>query len=128
MSVPIGASFYHFSLGMAPFTGLEAQTKLSLKDKFLKGITQDIVNSEFEAEIIGLKWRYVTNTVTIFGKNYYNFTGLRNFKEKYNPHWEPRYIGIETGLGASMRPIKGLTDTILLIFGGFGSLVKSSVQ
>ena len=128
MSVPIGAGFYHFSLGMAPFTGLEAQTKLSLKDKVLKGITQDIVNSEFEAEIIGLKWRYVTNTVTIFDKNYYNFTGLRNFKEKYNPQWEPRYIGIETGLGAGMKPIKGLTDTTLLISSGFGSLVKSSAQ
>ena len=128
MSVPIGARFHHFSLGMAPFTGLEAQTKPSLEDKVLKGITQDIVNSEFEAEIIGLKWHYVTNTVTIFGKNYYNFTGLRNFKEKYNPQWEPRYIGIETGLGAGMKPIKGLTDTTLLISSGFGSLVKSSTQ
>ena len=128
MSVPIGAGFYRFSLGMAPFTGLEAQTKPSLEDKFSKGINQDIVNSEFEAEIIGRKWRYVTNTVTIFGKNYYNFTGLRNFKEKYNPHWEPRYIGIETGLGAGMNPIKGLTDTTLLISSGFGSLVKSSTQ
>lgn len=120
--------FHHFSLGMAPFTGLEAQTKLSLEDKVSKGINQDIVDSQVEAEIIGLKWRYVTNTVTRFGKNYYNFTGLRNFKEKYNPQWEPRYIGIETGLGAGMKPIKGLTDTTLLISGGFGSLVKSSAQ
>ena len=128
MSTPIGARFHHFSLGMAPFTGLEAQTKPSLEDKVSKAINQDIVDNEFEAEIIGLKWRYVTNTVTRFGKNYYNFTGLRNFKEKYNPQWEPRYIGIETGLGAGMKPIKGLTDTTLLISGGFGSLVKSSAQ
>ena len=62
---------------------------------------------------------------TKYGKTYYNFTGLRNFKEKFNPDWEPRYIGIETGLRAGMKPIKGLTDTILLISGGLSSLVKN---
>ena len=72
MSVPIGAGFHHFSLDMAPFTGIEAQTKPSLEDKVSKGINQDIVDSQVEAEIIGLKWCYVTNTVTRFGKNYYS--------------------------------------------------------
>ena len=77
---------------MAPFTGLEDQTKPSLEDKVSKGTNQDIVDSQVESEIIGLKWRYITNTVTRFGKNYYNFTGLRNFIEKYNPYWEPCYL------------------------------------
>lgn len=104
MSKSIGARFHHFSLGMAPFTGLEAQTKPSLEDKVSKGINRDIVDSQVEAEIIGLKWRYVTNTVTRFGKNYYNFTGLRNFKEKYNPQWEPRYLS-PVGLAAWLKVV-----------------------
>lgn len=32
-------------------------------------------------------------------------------RKKYNPHWEARYMGIETGPGAGMRRIKGLTGT-----------------
>lgn len=53
---------------------------------------------------------------------------LHYHRKKYNPHWELRYIGIETGIGAGMKPIKGLTDTTLLISGGFGGLVKTSAQ
>ena len=131
--------YHYFSLGMAPFTGLEVQIKPVvesnvskdevLKDMVLKSNDQNTVDSEQievpAAEAIGPRWRYVTNTVTKYGKTYYNFTGLRNFKEKFNPDWEPRYIGIETGLRAGMKPIKGLTDTTLLISGGLGSLVRS---
>ena len=128
------AGYHYFSLGMAPFTGLEVQIKPVvesnvLKDEALKSNDQNTVDSEQiespVAETIGPRWRYVTNTVTKYGKTYYNFTGLRNFKEKFNPDWEPRYIGIETGLRAGMKPIKGLTDTTLLISGGLGSLVKN---
>ena len=131
--------FQHFSLGMAPFTGLETPAKPVIKsnlskshaanNEILKPVQQDIANSEpldspVTTEAIGPKWRHVTNTVTKYGKSYYNFTGLRNFKEKFNPTWEPRYIGIETGLRAGMKPIKGLTDTTLLISGSLGRLVK----
>ena len=140
------AGFHHFSLGMAPFTGFEAQAKPVVEshplkgstskdnglndDEALKTMSQHIIDSKYmespaRVEAIGPKWRYVTNTVTKYGKTYYNFTGLRNFKEKFNPEWEPRYIGIETGLRAGMKPIKGLTDTTLLISGGLGSLVKT---
>ncbi len=131
--------YHYFSLGMAPFTGLEVQIKPVvesnvskdevLKDMVLKSNDQNTVDSEQievpAAEAIGPKWRYVTNTVTKYGKTYYNFAGLRNFKEKFNPDWEPRYIGIETGLRAGIKPIKGLTDTTLLISGGLGSLVRN---
>lgn len=134
------AGYHHFSLGMAPFTGLEATTKPVtdsnvIEDNYSKGKVLEAMNqarvdgqhmeTAVEAEVIGPKWRYVTNTVTKYGKSYYNFTGLRNFKEKFNPDWEPRYIGIETGLSAGMKPIKGLTDTTLLISGGLGSLVRN---
>lgn len=140
------AGFHHFSLGMAPFTGFEAQAKPVVEshplkgstskdnglndDEALKTMSQHIIDSKYmespaRVEAIGPKWRYVTNTVTKYGKTYYNFTGLRNFKEKFNPEWEPRYIGIETGLRAGIKPIKGLTDTTLLISGGLGSLIKT---
>ncbi|WP_296405914.1 phosphatidylglycerol lysyltransferase domain-containing protein, partial [Psychrobacter sp.] len=72
----------------------------------------------------GRTWRFVTQTVTKYGKDYYNFEGLRQFKEKYHPRWEPRYIGIETGLRAGIKPIQGLTDTTLLISGGLSSFIK----
>ena len=137
--------YHYFGLGMAPFTGLEARTEPMvekrpledsilqdevLNDEALKTMSQHIIDSKYmevpsKSEAIEPKWRYVTNTVTKYGKTYYNFTGLRNFKEKFNPDWEPRYIGIETGLRAGMKPIKGLTDTTLLISGGLGSLVKN---
>lgn len=125
---------------MAPFTGLEATTESvtdsnDLKDNHSKGKVLEAMNqarvdgqhveTAVEADVIGPKGRYVTNTVTKYGKNYYNFTGLRHFKEKFNPDWEPRYIGIETGLRAGMKPIKGLTDTTLLISGGLSSLVRN---
>ncbi len=139
------AGFHSFSLGMAPFTGFEVEDRTAVKshslkdstakdndsndDEALKTMSQHIIDSKYmeipaEVEAIGPKWRYVTNTVTKYGKTYYNFTGLRHFKEKFNPEWEPRYIGIETGLRAGMKPIKGLTDTTLLISGGLGNLVK----
>ena len=137
------AGFHSFSLGMAPFTGFEAKPMVegyplknstakdsdSNDDEALKAMSQHIIDNKYMeiqagAESIGPKWRYVTNTVTKYGKTYYNFTGLRHFKEKFNPEWEPRYIGIETGLCAGMKPIKGLTDTTLLISGGLGSLVR----
>ena len=141
------AGYHQFSLGMAPFTGFEPQyppetatvKSHSLKNNASKNNASNQETSEIPsgnlidnqysetlegAESIGPKWRYVTNTVTKYGKTYYNFTGLRNFKEKFNPEWEPRYIGIETGLRAGMKPIKGLTDTTLLISGGLGSFMK----
>ena len=130
------AGFHQFSLGMAPFTGLKDQAKPVTEGDRLDNVKHSVEQATIEdeqievpeeIEAIGPRWRYVTNAVTKYGKSYYNFTGLRNFKQKYNPHWEPRYIGIETGLRAGMKPIKGLTDTTLLISGGLGSLVKSSI-
>lgn len=137
------AGYHQFSLGIAPFTGFEPQyhpETATVKSHSLKNNASNqetsktpsgnIIDNQYSetlegTESIGPKWRYVTNTVTKYGKTYYNFTGLRNFKEKFNPKWEPRYIGIETGLRAGMKPIKGLTDTMLLISGGLGSLVKN---
>lgn len=114
------SGFHHFSLGMAPFTGLDSQSdKVVSDDSNLQpsDAQTSVANGEEDIEVIGAKWRYVTNNVTKYGKRYYNFTGLRQFKEKYNPVWESRYIGIRTGLKAGVSPIRGLADTTLLISG-----------
>ncbi|MDY3306677.1 bifunctional lysylphosphatidylglycerol flippase/synthetase MprF [Psychrobacter sanguinis] len=128
--------FHDFNLGMAPFTGFdntdlgEAEfnktQSATMSQTTGKPVTSDSINSYGRArsEDIDPKWRLITKTVTKYGKDYYNFEGLRQFKDKYKPHWEPRYIGIETGLRAGVKPLQGLTDTTLLISGGLGSFVK----
>lgn len=56
-----------FDLGMAPLTGLSADNYASLFARIGRLVRQ-------------------------FGEAYYGFEGLRAFKEKFGPRWEPRYI------------------------------------
>ena len=51
---------------------------------------------------------------------FYNFQGLRRFKEKFHPQWEPRYLAVPAGLD----PLLALADTATLIAGGLSGLVK----
>ena len=56
-----------FDLGMAPLSGLAADQYASLFARIIRIAKQ-----------VGEQW--------------YGFEGLRMFKEKFNPRWEPRYI------------------------------------
>jgi len=85
-----------FNLGMAPLSGLEATHLAPLHVK-----------------IASYLYRY--------GRPFYNFKGLRAYKEKFHPVWEPRYLAYPGGLSLP----RVLTDVSALIAGGYrGILLK----
>ena len=89
------AGFARFSLGMVPLSGLQPRRGAPL--------TQRVGALVFKR-----------------GEAFYNFQGLRRFKDKFQPDWEPRYMAVPAGLD----PLVALTDTAALIAGGFTGLVK----
>jgi phosphatidylglycerol lysyltransferase len=79
-------SYAHFSLGLAPLAGLEANPLASA-------------------------WHRIAAIVYQLGGEFYNFQGLRAYKEKFKPRWEPRYfavLGQETALGAALMAVVAL--------------------
>ncbi len=78
-----------FSLGMAPLSGLERGS-------------------------LAPAWNKLGNLVYRFGDHFYNFEGLRQYKEKFEPEWTPRYLA---GKGGIHLP-GTLLDTTVLISGG----------
>ncbi len=88
--------FHSFSLGMAPLSGLERNTLAPL-------------------------WHKIGNLIFRFGDEFYNFDGLRRYKEKFLPEWEPRYLAAPGGTGLP----RVLIDVTTLISGGLrGALPK----
>ncbi|WP_052081145.1 bifunctional lysylphosphatidylglycerol flippase/synthetase MprF [Pseudomonas sp. ML96] len=87
--------YERFSLGMVPLSGLQPRRGAPL--------TQRLGALVFQR-----------------GEQFYNFQGLRRFKEKFQPDWEPRYMAVPAGLD----PLVALADTAALIAGGLTGLVK----
>ena len=58
-------------------------------------------------------WHRVGRLVFAHGESFYNFRGLRSFKEKFAPEWEPRYLVSAGGLA----PLLVITDVAALISG-----------
>jgi len=75
-----------FSLGMAPLSGL--------------------TDREFSP-----MWNRVGAFVYRHGEHFYNFEGLRAYKEKYQPQWRPRYLATP-GRTSLPRVIMDLTSLI----------------
>ncbi len=78
--------FVRFSLGAAPLAGVGPSP---LRTRW--------------ARLATLLWRH--------GARFYNFQGLRAFKNKFNPRWEPRYL-VSSG---AMGPFLALADSAALI-------------
>jgi len=85
-----------FNLGMAPLAGLENRSFAPL-------------------------WNRFGSLVFGQGETFYNFRGLYQYKAKFDPRWEARYLATPGGL---MLP-RVLTDLTALIAGGLkGVMVK----
>lgn len=54
-----------------------------------------------------------------YGGAFYNFAGLRAFKEKFGPDWHPRYFVVP----GSTPPLSALRDVTVLISGGTRGVV-----
>lgn len=65
--------YEYFSMGMAPLSGLDSRPLAPLWNRFGTAIFRH-------------------------GEHFYNFQGLRAYKEKFNPEWQARYLACPGGL------------------------------
>jgi phosphatidylglycerol lysyltransferase len=87
--------FRWFNLGMAPLSGLEDHA-------------------------LAPAWHKLGRMVQRYGENFYNFEGLRKFKEKFDPVWRPRYLAAPAGLAMA----GALLDVTALISGGVRNVLR----
>ena len=83
-----------FSLGMSPMSGLEDRS-------------------------LAPAWHKLGTFVFRHGEHFYNFQGLRQYKEKFGPQWYPRYLACPHGLALP----RILTNLATLISGGIRGVV-----
>lgn len=87
--------FQWFALGMAPLSG------------FMPGEQSPI-------------WSRVGALVYRHGERFYNFRGLRRYKEKFQPVWEPRYLAGPSGFALP----RVLTNVTTLVAGSVAGVVR----
>jgi phosphatidylglycerol lysyltransferase len=87
------AGYRSFNLGMAPLSGLDAHP-------------------------LAPAWHRVGNLIFRYGEHFYNFEGLRRYKAKFDPTWEPRYLVARGGIALP----RVLVDVSVLIAGGVKEL------
>ncbi|MCB2111044.1 MAG: bifunctional lysylphosphatidylglycerol flippase/synthetase MprF [Defluviimonas sp.] len=87
--------FRWFSLGAAPFSGIDNHQLSPL-------------------------WNRIGGFVYEHGEHFYNFEGLRAFKQKFDPEWSPNYLACPGGLAAP----RILYEVNVLISGGLRGLIK----
>jgi phosphatidylglycerol lysyltransferase len=83
-----------FNLGMAPLAGLDNRPLAPL-------------------------WNRVGSAIFRHGEHFYNFQGLRRWKDQFNPVWEPRYLAAPSGLALP----RILANISTLISGGVRGLL-----
>lgn len=65
-------------------------------------------------------WHQLGSAVRGYGERYYNFQGIRDFKEWFYPEWEPRFL---VSPGGRTLPVV-LTNIASLISGGLGGVLR----
>ena len=83
-----------FNLGMAPLSGLDSRALAPLWSRFGS-----------------LAFRH--------GEHFYNFRGLRQYKEQFGPLWEPRYLAVPSRLALP----RVLSNLATLVSGGLTGVV-----
>ena len=78
--------FATFTLGIAPLSGIDGRR-------------------------LAPAWARAAALIFHHGERLYGFRGLRAYKEKFSPRWEPRYIAGPRGVGM----VQGLRDLSLLV-------------
>ena len=67
-------------------------------------------------------WHKLGRIVHRYGEPFYNFDGLRQYKDKFSPEWRPRYLASPGGL---VLP-RVMVDTAALIAGGIKEVIWKS--
>ena len=84
-----------FSLGTAPLAGLSERS-------------------------VARSWNRFGRLIYRHGNAFYNFEGLRSFKQKFQPEWRPRYLA----LPPHVSPMIAMRDAALLIAGSARGLLS----
>jgi phosphatidylglycerol lysyltransferase len=71
--------------------------------------------SGFERSPVAPLWSRLGTFLYEHGDAFYNFQGLRAFKEKFDPQWDPKYLAYPGGLKLPLI----LADISALIAGGY---------
>ncbi len=88
------AGYARFGLGMAPLSGMAGHA-------------------------LAPRWHRVGRLLFAHGEHFYNFRGLRAFKEKFDPQWEARYLAAPGGVA----PLLVMGDVAALISGGYKGVI-----
>jgi phosphatidylglycerol lysyltransferase len=73
-----------------------------------------------ETDKEALVWGKLATFVFRHGEHFYNFQGLRAYKAKFRPHWEPRFLASPGGFALP----RVLVDVTALIGGGLTGIVE----
>ena len=87
--------YRRFALGMAPLSG-------------------------FEQSPVASFWNRLGAFLYEHGESVYNFQGLRAYKDKFNPIWEPHYLAYPGGL----RLPRIMADVSALVAGGYSRIFR----
>ena len=87
--------YKYFNLGMAPLSGIEDRSP----------------------GLAGL-WNKAGIFIYKHGNHFYNFEGLKKFKNKFDPEWSPKYVAFYG------NPLKIVSNTVSLISGGMKGFFK----